>query len=185
MFHFEFLGQYSAHWHFQHVQEVHQCSSGQMSIIFTDGSNSVGVDSSHGSSWPTTRELTFNCLWILCHLLMLELLRDLSPKAVFSNTILSLGIFPSHVENSMQTCWLVFKFISLHLEQHPIPRAPFLYRHIKITLLFIVRRSFWCWTMQKTFVFLRILSLYVYHWPTFPLPPPEDTRCSFKIGHFT
>ncbi len=64
-------------------------------------------------------------------------------------------------------CCLVFKFSFLQFEQNFITCAPFLYQCIKTTL-FIVRYSFWCWTMQKTFLFLKILFLYMYHSPTFP-----------------
>ncbi len=52
-FHFEFLRQYSVHWHFRYVQVARPYSSGQMSIIFSVGNNDVGVDFSHRSSWPT------------------------------------------------------------------------------------------------------------------------------------
>ncbi len=61
-FHFEFLHQYSVHWHFWHVQEACQCSSGQISIVFNDGSNSVGVDFSHRSSRSTTLRCIVNRL---------------------------------------------------------------------------------------------------------------------------
>ncbi len=61
-FHFEFYCQYSVYWHFEHVQEAHQYSIGQMPIIFNDESNNVGVDFSHQSSWPTTLWCIMNWL---------------------------------------------------------------------------------------------------------------------------
>ncbi len=44
------------------------------------------------------------------------------------------------------------------------------------TMLFILRLFFWCWMMQKTFHFPRILSLYVYHSTTFPHLYPKHKQ---------
>ncbi len=86
-----------------------------MSIIFSDGSNSVGIHFSHQCSWTNFR-LSLNSL---CHFLMLELLRHSFLKAFFSNAIVSLGVFSSWMKNLMQTYCLIFEFIFLQLKQHP------------------------------------------------------------------
>ncbi len=125
----------------------------------------------HCGSWWIDFRLLLNSI---CHFLMLELLWHLSPKALFSNTIISLDVFSSQIENSMQMCCLVFKFIFLELEQHTFMYALFLYQREK-TKIFIMRCLFWCGTMQKTFLFLRILLLYMYLFTSVPLPPSENT----------
>ncbi len=113
---------------------------------------------------------------------MLELLRHSTPKAFFRNTIVSLGIFSRRIQNSKQTCcWVFNSFFFLQLEQHFVLHTLFLYQCVK-TKIVIVRRSFWHWTMQKTFLFLR-MSLYVYHSHTLLLSssPYEDTW----VGNYT
>ncbi len=110
----------------------------------------------------------------LCHFLMLKLNKHLSPKAFFTNAVVFLCILSSQTPNSIQMCCLVFEFIFLQLEQHSVSHALFLYQCEKTTL-FIVRRSFWCWTVQKTFLLPRRSLLYMYHSPVFSSSPSKDT----------
>ncbi len=66
----------------------------QISIVFNDGSNGVGVDFSHWSSWLTTSWTDFQpSLNSLCYFLMLKLFRYSFLKAFFSNTIVPLVFF--------------------------------------------------------------------------------------------
>ncbi len=91
--HFERLHQYSVQWHFRHVQEACQCSRVQISIIFNNRSNVVGIDYSYRSSWPTTLWCMWNNLQpslnSLCHFLMFKLLRHClwTPSLVIQSSL--------------------------------------------------------------------------------------------------
>ncbi len=62
--------------------------------------------------------------------------------------------------------------------------ATFLYQYVK-SLLFIIICLFWCWTMQKTFFFPRVSSLFVYCSPV-PLPTSIQRyrQLAERIGHW-
>ncbi len=143
-----------------------QISSGWMSIIFNDRSNSLELISVTeildlpycGALWTDFRP----SLNSLCHFLVLELLRHSSPKAFFSNAIVSLGVFSSRTQNSMQTCCMVFEFIFFFATQitlyliHTVSLPVCKNQTIHHTTFLLH------WSMQKTFYFLRISSLYLY-----------------------
>ncbi len=79
------------------------------------------------ASW-TDFQLSLNSI---SHFLMLELLRHSSPKAFFSNPIVSLDVFSSRMLNSMQTAARFFNSSFWQLQQHSVPHTPFLYQQVK------------------------------------------------------
>ncbi len=133
-FHFEFLCQYSIHWHFWHVQDARQCSNGQISIVLRMEATvlaSISITKVFGLSHCSASWTDFQpSLNSLCYFLMLELLRHSCLKDFFINKTVSFDAnvllgFQIHFFATQTTLHLVYTVSLPACKNHIIHRMMF------------------------------------------------------------